>query len=275
MTGRRLALGAFFCAVVVFLYAPIGVVVANSFNANELLTSWEGFTLDWYSQALESSRVRAAFRTSLVIAVIATVLSVAIAVAGGLWARGASARKGRVFDATTYMRIVLPEVVAALGLFVLFGRLEIALGAATIIIGHVVLNSAYATVIIQARLATLTPVLEEAASDLGARPWRVFRRVTVPLLAPAMVVAGLLVFTFSFDNVVLSDFLGGTESETLPVLLFGQARFRVSPELNAIGSGVMLVTLLGFLLALAVAGSARMAGETFVGRRNRAGGGQG
>jgi ABC-type spermidine/putrescine transport system permease subunit II len=86
-----------------------------------------------------------------------------------------------------------------------------------------------------------------------------------------MIVAALLVFTFSFDNVVLSDFLGGTESETLPVLLFGQARFRVSPELNAIGSGVMLVTLLGFLLALAVAASARIAGESFLGRRGRGG----
>ena len=149
------------------------------------------------------------------------------------------------------MRIILPETVIAIGLFLLLRREDVKLGVATIVIGHVVFNSAYATVVIQARMATLTDTLEQAAADLGATPWRVFRRVTLPLILPAVVVAGLLIFSFSFDDVVTSLFLGGSEVETLPVLLLGLIRLHVTPEVNAIGVLVMLTTT--GLLALAAA----------------------
>jgi len=132
-------------------------------------------------------------------------------------------------------------------------RLDVTLGVTTVIIGHVVFNSAYATIILQARMATLTATLEEAAADLGASPWRVFRRVTLPLLVPAILVATLLTFTFSFDDVIVSQFLGGTNAETLPVLLLGKIRLSVTPEVNAIGAGVMLITLISFALAALVA----------------------
>jgi ABC-type spermidine/putrescine transport system permease subunit II len=163
------------------------------------------------------------------------------------------------------MRIVLPEVVAAVGLFLLFRRLNVPLGMWTIAAGHVVFNSAYATIIIQARVATLNTTLEEAAADLGAVPWRAFRRVTVPLLRPAIIVAGLLIFTFSFDDVVTSAFLSG-DAVTLPVLIFGLMRFHVTPEVNAIGSGVMLITLVTFALATALVGL-RAGTSTLVGAR--------
>jgi ABC-type spermidine/putrescine transport system permease subunit II len=123
----------------------------------------------------------------------------------------------------------------------------------TVVVGHVVFNSAYATIVIQARMATLSPTLEEAAADLGATPWRTFWRVTLPLLRPAIVVAGLLAFTFSFDNVITSAFLGGDQA-TLPVLVFGLMRFHVTPAVNAIAAGVMLITLVTFVLAIAVIG---------------------
>jgi ABC-type spermidine/putrescine transport system permease subunit II len=158
-----------------------------------------------------------------------------------------------MLEASTYMRIVLPEVVAAVGLFLLFRRLHVPLGMWTIAAGHVVFNSAYATIIIQARIATLTTTLEEAADDLGASPWRAFRRVTLPLLRPAIVVAALLIFTFSFDDVVTSAFLSG-DDVTLPVLIFGLMRFHVTPEVNAIGAGVMVITLVTFTLATVLVG---------------------
>ena len=140
-----------------------------------------------------------------------------------------------MFDALTYSRIVLPEVVFALGLFVLFGKLHIELGVGAIVLGHVVFNSAYATVIIQARLASLSGTLEEAAADLGANRWRVFSRVTLPLLLPAVLVAGLLTISFSFDDVIVSQFLGGNNAEPCPVLLLGMIHLHVTPEVNAIG----------------------------------------
>jgi len=236
--------------VLVFLYAPIAVVVANSFNSDASLTSWGGMTLDWYKSAIESERVRTAAATSLEIAALSTLISLAIAVTAGLWSRTASRRKRQLLDAGTYMRIILPEVVAALALFLLFRRIGLELGVWAVVAGHVVFNSAYATIIIQARLQTLPLVYEEAAADLGARPRRVFRRVTLPLLAPAVAVAALLAFTFSLDDVITSLFLSGGNAETIPILLFGMARFHITPELNAIGAVVMMVTTLSFALTV-------------------------
>jgi ABC-type spermidine/putrescine transport system permease subunit II len=184
--------------------------------------------------------------TSLEVAAFSTVISLAIAICAGLWARNASPRARRVFDGFTYSRIVLPEVVFALGLLVLFSKLHIAFGVPAIVLGHVVFNSAYATVIIQARLAGLSPSLEEAAADLGANRWRVFKRVTMPLLLPAVLVAGLLCVSFSFDDVIVSQFLGGSNAEPVSVLLLGMIHLHVTPEVNAIGSALMLITLITF-----------------------------
>jgi ABC-type spermidine/putrescine transport system permease subunit II len=238
--------------VFAFLYAPLILVFVNAFNRDELLVHWEGFTIDWFRGAIANERVQDDFRTSVLVASLATGVALVIAVTAGLWWRGASPRMRHLLDGTTYMRIVLPEVVAAVALFVLFRRLDLELGVATIVAGHVVFTSAYATVIIQARLATLDLMLEEAAADLGAPPLRVFRRVTLPLLWPAIIVAALLCFSFSFDDVVTSTFLGGTGAETLPMYLLGLARFRITPEVNAIGAGVMIITMLSVALALLV-----------------------
>lgn len=261
MPRRLPSLVALFSILVfAFLYAPIIIVFVNSFNADPLLVGWDGFTFDWYETAFKNERVRTDFSASVQIALLSTALSLSIAVAASLWARRASPRARRVFDATTYMRIVLPEVVLAISLFIFLRRLDVELGLWTIVIGHVVFNSAYATVVIQARLATLTTTLEEAAADLGAPPRRVFRRVTMPLLMPAIIVAGLLALTFSFDDVVTSLFLGGAETETLPVLLLGMIRLRVTPEVNAIGAAVMLITMVSFALAVMVASIGTSAG---------------
>jgi ABC-type spermidine/putrescine transport system permease subunit II len=239
--------------VLVFLYAPIVVVLLNAFNGNRTLTRWGGFTVHWFSQAFGDSATWSALWTSARVALASTAISLLIAVPAGLWTRRAGPRARALLDATTYMRIVLPEVVAAVGLFLLFRHLNVTLGIWTIVAGHVVFNSAYATIIIQARVATLSTTLEEAAADLGAPPRRAFQRVTLPLLRPAIIVAGLLIFTFSFDDVVTSAFLSGNDV-TLPVLIFGLMRFRVTPEVNAIAAGVMLITLTTFVLASALIG---------------------
>jgi ABC-type spermidine/putrescine transport system permease subunit II len=132
-----------------------------------------------------------------------------------------------------------------------------------VVIGHVVWNSAYATLIIQARVVTLDPALEDAAADLGANPWRVFRRVTFPGLLPGIVAAGLLVFTFSFDDVVTSYFLTGSGTAPLPVVLLSMIRFRITPEINAIGMLVMLFTVsmfaIGFIAVTQMGRGARRA----------------
>lgn len=251
------------------LWIPLGIVVVNSFNADELLVGWGGFTTRWYEDALGDARVRSAFVTSMEVAALSTALAVGIALTASLWARRASSRGRGLLDGSTYMRIVLPETVVAIGLFLLLRRLGIDLGLATVVIGHVVFNSAYATIVLQARFATLSPDLEEAAADLGATPWRTFRRVTLPGILPALIVAALLVFTFSLDDVVTSFFLGGTETETLPVLLLGMIRIRVTPEVNAIGVLIMLATVTLLALAAAILGLRNAAGSG--GRRGERG----
>ncbi len=232
--------------VMVCLYAPIVAVLVFSVDKDPLLIHWTGFTLHWYAMAFHNSQVRSDMLTSIEVAALCTVISLVIAVTAGLWSRRASPRARRIFDAFTYSRIVLPEVVFALGLLVLFSKLHIPYGVGAIVLGQVVFNSAYATVIIQARLATLSGSLEEAAADLGANRWRVFRRVTLPLLMPAVIVAGLLTVSFSFDDVICSQFLGGTSAQPISVLLFGLIHLHVTPEVNAIGSAMMLITLVSF-----------------------------
>jgi ABC-type spermidine/putrescine transport system permease subunit II len=236
-------------AVLLCLYAPIVLVVVNSFNADETLVGWDGFTTKWYHSVFENERVWDDAWTSIRVAVVSTVISLVIALSTVLWMRGASARGRKTMDAATYVRLILPEVVMAFALFVLLRALDMRLDFWSVVAGHVVVYSAYATLVLQARLGSLDRAREEAAADLGAPPLRVFRRVTLVQLLPGIAVAGLLAFTFSFDNVVMSRFLGGSQTETLPVLIVSLIRRSVTPEVNALGVLIMLVMLLIVLVA--------------------------
>jgi ABC-type spermidine/putrescine transport system permease subunit II len=242
---------AILVAVLIFFYAPILVVAVNALNKDDTLNSWGGVTLHWFRQIFADDRIRTDFGTSALIAAATTVLSVAIAVTTVLAARRLPHGSRTAFNMITYARLVLPEVVMTVGLFLLFRRLDIELGLVPVVIGHTLFCSAYATVVVQARYAAISGRFSEAAADLGAGPWRTFRRVTLPLLAPALVVAGLLSFTFSFDDVVSSVFLSGSSLETLPMLMMGMIRRQVTPEVNAIAVAVMAITLV--VVALVVA----------------------
>jgi ABC-type spermidine/putrescine transport system permease subunit II len=249
-----------------FLWVPLVVVLVNSFNQDTVMSGWGGFTGSWYRQAFNDEAVRAGLRTTIVVALLSTLLSVVLAVTAVLWWRRAPVAARRVFDAFVYARIILPEAVFAIALFFFFNRIGFSLGLTAIVIGHTVWNSAYATLIIQARMVGLDPALDEAAADLGATPWRAFRRVTLALLLPGIIAAALLSFTFSFDDIVTSYFMAGSAHPPLPIVLFGMIRFKITPEINAIGVLIMLFTitlLTSAVLSLAAAGS--------VGRRARTG----
>ena len=250
---------AVLAAVLVLFYAPILVVAVNALNQDDTLNSWGGGTLRWFRQILADGRVRGDFGTSALIAAATTILSVAIALTTVLAARRLPHGGRTAFNMITYARLMLPEVVTAVGLFLLFRRFGIEMGLVPVIIGHTLFCSAYATVVVQARYAAVSGRFSEAAADLGAGPWRTFRRVTLPLLAPALVVAGLLSFTFSFDDVVSSVFLSGSSVETLPMLMMGMIRQRVTPEVNAIAVAVMTITFAVVALVVA-ATSVRAAG---------------
>ncbi len=238
--------------VLAFLWAPLLGTAINALNKDSLLSGWGGATLRWFGVAFRNGAARSGLRTTLGIALETSLLSIAVAVTGALWWRKASARARRVFDLLTYLRIILPEIVFAVALFLLFSRLRFPLGTVAVVIGHTVWNSAYATLILQARVIGLDPALEDAAADLGATPVRTFWRVTVPALLPAIVAAGLLTFTFSFDDVVTSFYLAGSQIAPLPVVLLSMIRFRVSPQINAIGILVMAFTVTTMALVFLV-----------------------
>jgi ABC-type spermidine/putrescine transport system permease subunit II len=196
--------------------------------------------------------------TSAVVAALATAASVAVALLTVLGSARLSRGTQTAFTMLTYARLMLPEVVSGVGLFLLFKKLDIGLGLIPVVIGHAVFCSAYATVVIHARYAGVSSRFAEAAADLGAGPWRAFRKVTIPLLAPAIVVAALLSFTFSFDDVVSSTFLSGASVETVPMMIIGMIRRGVTPEVNAVAVTVMVVTLVTLVL-VALAANVRSA----------------
>ena len=263
--GHRVSAGLS-ALVIAFLWLPLVAVIIGSFDSNTLLTTFTSATGHWYRQAIKDSNVRSGFETTLILAVASALLSLAVALSGALWWRRAPGRARAAYDALVYARIVVPEVVFASALFFLFLKLHFTLGLPAMILGHAVLNSAYATLIIQARLVGLDPALEEAAADLGATPWRAFRRVTLITLMPAIIAAGLLAFTFSLDDVVTSYFLQGTSQSPLPIVLLGMIRFRITPEINAVGVFVMFLTVA--LMSLAVAAFTG-AGRIGASRRSR------
>jgi spermidine/putrescine transport system permease protein len=238
---RPWALYAFVVAAYAFLFAPIVYVVANSFNADPSLVGWGGATFKWYHTAWNDSLVRDAAVNSVEIAIAVTLVSATL---GTITALGVqrSSRWGRmVLNATTYTRIVIPELVLALALLIFMTKIGFPRGKLSLIVGHSILDSAYVAVIVSARLANRDIFTDEAARDLGATPFRAFRRVVLPDIMPAIVAGSLLAFTFSLDDVVTSFFLNGSVN-TLPLVILSLIRFSVTPEVNAIGVMLMTVT---------------------------------
>jgi putrescine transport system permease protein len=241
-----------------FLYAPIVFLVAFSFNDSRLVSSWTGFSTRWYaSLAANDTLIDAALLSLRVAATSATVATVIGTIAGYALARFGrfTARGG--FEAALAAPLVLPEVITGLSLLLLFVMLEQAVGwppgrgALTVTLSHAALSVSYVAVVVRARLADAGTTLEEAAADLYAPPWRVFTRITLPLLAPALLSGWLLAFTLSLDDVVLASFTSGPGASTLPMVVFSMTRMGVTPELYALAT-VIVVSLAAGLGGLAV-----------------------
>ena len=234
-----------------FLWVPIGRVVAFSFNASRLATVWGGFSTEPYASLWTNgplwTALAASLRVAAVSAAIATVLGTLAAVA--LVRAGRFAGR-RLFLGLVYAPMALPEVVTGLSLLLLFVALGWDRGLWTVTVAHATLTLSFATVVVQSRLVGMDPTLEEAAIDLGATPLVAFLTVTLPLLAPAVAAAFLLAFTLSLDDLVLASFTSGPGSTTLPMLIFGQVRRGVTPEINAVA------TMLIAAVALAILGGA-------------------
>ncbi len=246
MKGRVLPLYA--AAAFAFLYVPLVVLSAFSFNASRF-TVWEGFSLQWYAAAFHDSQLGEATANSLIIAVVATLLSTVI---GTLCAYGLWKRKSPVLAGSLYLSLVTPEIVSGISLLAffqwIFRFMHVRLGMHTVILAHVSFSIAYVVIVVMARLRTVDPKLEEAALDLGANEWGAFWHVTLPAILPGVVAAALLAFTVSFDDYVITSLVAGVDSETLPMVIYAFARRGVNPVVNAISA--LIVFGLGVLILL-------------------------
>ncbi len=235
-----------------FLYLPIAVLVVMSFNASSSPFSWGGASLRWYGELVNDAKILDSLRNTLVVAVVATAIATVLGttLAVGL----ARYTRSTALAAFSTAPAILPDLVLGIGLLVLFSLLSVSLGLVPVTVAHSVFGMAFVTAIVRARLNQVDPSLEEASRDLGAGAVSTFFRVTVPGIAPAILAGALLTFTLSIDEFVIAFFTNGPDTPTLPITIYSMVRFGVTPEINALATVLLLVSL---VVVLAVARIAR------------------
>jgi putrescine transport system permease protein len=246
-----------------FLYVPIFTMILFSFNDSRSVTNWNWATspsLRWYQRLVHDDQVLSAAWLSIQVAAMSATGAVILGtVAGLVLARFGQFRGRAILSGLTTAPLVMPEVITGLSMLLLFVSLEQLLrwmfgwqfdrGIVTITIAHITFTMAYVTVVVQSRLAGFDDSLEEAALDLGARPAKVFFRITVPLILPAILSGWLLAFTLSWDDVVITQFVSGPGSSTLPMVIFSRVRLGVNPVVNALATLMVLIVALGVILS--------------------------
>ncbi len=244
-----------------FLYLPILLLVAFSFNDSRLVTVWSGFSFRWYRALAANDRlVEAALLSLRIAAVSATGATILGTLCGFALARLGRFRGRALFAGMVAAPLVMPEVITGLSLLLLFVALDQAFGwpagrgADTVTIAHITFATAYVAVVVQSRLSDFDTALEEAALDLGARPWKVFLVITLPIIAPALASGWLLAFTLSLDDLVVASFVSGPGATTLPMVVFSALRLGLTPELNALASIIIGLVVVSLLAAWRLAG---------------------
>ncbi len=241
-----LGLRAAALAAYVFLYAPLLIVVMYSFNDSSMNAQWVGFTLKWYDKLFRNEMMLTAALNSLIIGVTASVVSTLL----GTMAGYAMYRfRTRLLPAMVVAPVAIPEILVGVSLLLFFVMLNVTLGMISIVLAHIAFCIGFVAIVVRARLAGLDESLIEAARDLGATPWQAFRTVTLPLIMPGVVAGALMVFTLSIDDFVISFFTAGPESRTLPLVIYTMVKITVTPEINAVSTLLMLLTLMLIVVA--------------------------
>ena len=243
-------------AGLLFIYLPMLILVIYSFNASKLVTVWGGWSVKWYVGLLDNSQLMGSVVRSLEIACYTAVAAVALGTLAAFVLTRITHFKGRtLFGGLVTAPLVMPEVITGLSLLLLFVAMAQMIGwpqergIVTIWIAHTTFCAAYVAVVVSARLRELDLSIEEAAMDLGARPWKVFFLITIPMIAPSLAAGGMMSFALSLDDLVLASFVSGPGSTTLPMEVFSAVRLGVKPEINAVASLILLaVSLVTFLV---------------------------
>ncbi len=250
---RRFSLGRFALVTITlftfaFLYVPIAVLIVFSFNSARTGATWQSFTLQWYERVFSNARILESAANSLIVAVLSTLGAVVIGTLMAMAMERYRFRGKGVWDGLLYLPVIVPEIVMGISLLIFFAAVNISRGLLTLVISHIAFCMPFVYLTMRARLADFDRSVEEAAQDLGANEWVTFRRITLPLLMPGIISSALLAFTLSLDDFVISFFVTGVGSQTLPVYIWGQIRRGITPEINAI-SALMLVLSIFLVIA--------------------------
>jgi spermidine/putrescine transport system permease protein len=247
---RNRLLTAFAVIVYAFLFAPVVVLIVFSFNSARRGLAWRGFTFDWYPTLFSNDELLDALGVTLQVGVVAVIVSTVLGSLLGLGLARVSFRGRAATETLLLIPMVTPEIVMGLSLLLFFLQLFDGRGSVSqLTVAHVTFCISYVAVVVRARAANMNPALEEAARDLGASAFGAFRHVTLPLIAPAVVAGGLLAFSLSFDDYVVSTFNAGVGSSTLPLYIYSKVKFGVTPEINAISTIIVAGTALSILAA--------------------------
>ena len=256
MKKRSTAMLTIFSFGFAFLYVPIFLLIVYSFNDSRLISVWGGFSTRWYTALFEDEQIIDAALLSLQVAAISATFATILGTLAGLALTRMANFRGRLFfTGILAAPLVMPEVITGLSLLLLFVSLQELIGwpgtrgAMTITIAHITFSMAYVAVIVQSRMLTLNRSLEEAAMDLGGRPFRVFVDITLPIISPAMLSGWLLAVTLSLEDLVIASFASGAGSNTLPMVIFSKVKLGVTPDINALATLIILVVSIGIAIA--------------------------
>lgn len=235
-------------ALLAFLYLPILVLMALSFNRSGLPTAWTGFTVEWYGRLLGNADIGRALVNTLVVATAATAISTVLGVGIALALMGT--RAPAWLEALLFAPMIIPDIVLAIALASFYHLVGLSLGLHSIVLSHVVFDIAFVTAVVRTRLRHFDRSIIEASIDLGASEWTTFRRVTLPVILPGVIAAALLAFTLSIDEFIIAYFTSGagTSSITLPMKIFSMVRFGVTPDINAMAT-ILIVVSFAIVLA--------------------------
>ncbi|HET9337637.1 MAG TPA: ABC transporter permease [Casimicrobiaceae bacterium] len=249
---RKAALWTAAIAAYAFLYLPLAIVVVYSFNDSRLNAEWVGFTLDWYRKLAQNDEMIAAAGNSLAIAMVASVVSTALGTMAGV---AMHRYRLRVLPILVLTPIAIPEILMGVALLIFFVLLNVTLGLVSVALAHIAFCIGFVAIVVRARLAGMDESLIEAARDCGATPWQAFRRVTLPLIMPGVVAGALMAFTLSIDDFVITFFTAGAGTVTLPLQIYSMIKIAVTPEVNAVSTLLMLLTLVLIVVATRISPS--------------------
>jgi spermidine/putrescine transport system permease protein len=242
----------------VFLYAPLAIVVVYSFNDSRMNAQWVGFTLGWYRKLFSHAEMLTAAWNSLLIALVASAVSTVL----GTMAGYAMYRfRLKLLPILVVAPIAIPEILMGVSLLIFFVIINLTLGMVSIMLAHIAFCVGFVAIVVRARLAGLDEGLIESARDLGATPWQAFRLVTLPLIMPGVVAGALMAFTLSIDDFVITFFTAGPDSKTLPLVIYTMVKVTVTPEVNAVSTLLMALTLMLILMATRLAPGLLRAGR--------------